>query len=125
MWRDAADEWGEPLFQQAGCIWFARREDGFEAASEMTLRRLEIPVERLTPADVTARWPQIDASDLVFAIHEPEAARRCFGDGDPAFERYHDQEWGFPVLDERGLFERGCIVRRAFAKQRPARKRRH
>ena len=21
-------------------------------------------------------------------------------------ERYHDQEWGFPVLDERGLFER-------------------
>lgn len=33
-------------------------------------------------------------------------ARRCFGDGDPLFERYHDEEWGFPVLDERGLFER-------------------
>lgn len=32
--------------------------------------------------------------------------RRCFGDGDPLFERYHDDEWGFPVLDERGLFER-------------------
>jgi DNA-3-methyladenine glycosylase I len=32
--------------------------------------------------------------------------RRCFGDGDPLFERYHDEEWGFPVLDERGLFER-------------------
>ena len=31
---------------------------------------------------------------------------RCFGDGDPVFERYHDEEWGFPVLDERGLFER-------------------
>jgi DNA-3-methyladenine glycosylase I len=31
---------------------------------------------------------------------------RCFGDGDPAMERYHDEEWGFPVLDERGLFER-------------------
>jgi DNA-3-methyladenine glycosylase I len=31
---------------------------------------------------------------------------RCFGDGDPLFERYHDEEWGFPVLDERGLFER-------------------
>ena len=34
------------------------------------------------------------------------AKRRCFGDGDPLFERYHDEEWGFPVLDERGLFER-------------------
>ena len=31
---------------------------------------------------------------------------RCFGDGDPVYERYHDEEWGFPVLDERGLFER-------------------
>ena len=31
---------------------------------------------------------------------------RCFGDGDPLMERYHDREWGFPVLDERGLFER-------------------
>ncbi len=31
---------------------------------------------------------------------------RCFGDGDPEMERYHDEEWGFPVLSERGLFER-------------------
>jgi DNA-3-methyladenine glycosylase I len=31
---------------------------------------------------------------------------RCFGDGDPLMERYHDREWGFPTLDERGLFER-------------------
>jgi DNA-3-methyladenine glycosylase I len=31
---------------------------------------------------------------------------RCFGDGDSLYERYHDEEWGFPVLDERGLFER-------------------
>jgi DNA-3-methyladenine glycosylase I len=33
-------------------------------------------------------------------------AGRCFGDGDPVYEEYHDNEWGFPVLDERGLFER-------------------
>jgi DNA-3-methyladenine glycosylase I len=39
------------------------------------------------------------------AIPAPPAGR-CFGDGDPLFERYHDEEWGFPVLDERGLFER-------------------
>ena len=34
---------------------------------------------------------------------------RCFGDGDPLYERYHDQEWGRPVRDERGLFERLCL----------------
>ena len=31
---------------------------------------------------------------------------RCFGDGDPLYERYHDEEWGVPVRDERGLYER-------------------
>jgi len=34
------------------------------------------------------------------------APGRCFGDGDPLYERYHDEEWGRPVRDERGLFER-------------------
>jgi len=47
----------------------------------------------------------------VYAEHEAVRALnsirgRCFGDGDPIYERYHDEEWGFPVLDERGLFER-------------------
>jgi DNA-3-methyladenine glycosylase I len=31
---------------------------------------------------------------------------RCFGDGDPLYAAYHDDEWGHPVTDERGLFER-------------------
>jgi DNA-3-methyladenine glycosylase I len=31
---------------------------------------------------------------------------RCFGSGDPLYRAYHDEEWGRPVRDERGLFER-------------------
>jgi DNA-3-methyladenine glycosylase I len=31
---------------------------------------------------------------------------RCFGDGDELYAAYHDDEWGRPVRDERGLFER-------------------
>ena len=31
---------------------------------------------------------------------------RCFGDGDPLYERYHDEEWGRPVAEENALFER-------------------
>ncbi len=37
------------------------------------------------------------------------ARNRCFGTGDPLYERYHDEEWGNPVQDEpdeRELFER-------------------
>lgn len=34
---------------------------------------------------------------------------RCFGDHNELYGDYHDHEWGRPVLDERGLFERICL----------------
>ena len=34
---------------------------------------------------------------------------RCFGDGDPLYERYHDAEWGRPVADEHRLLEKLCL----------------
>ena len=40
------------------------------------------------------------------AARAPGAGRRCFGDGDPLYERYHDTEWGVPVRGDRELYER-------------------
>ena len=37
-------------------------------------------------------------------MHAPQF--RCFGDGDPLYERYHDEEWGFPVRGDVALYER-------------------
>ena len=34
------------------------------------------------------------------------AELRCFGGDDPLYRAYHDEEWGRPVRDDRGLFER-------------------
>ena len=34
---------------------------------------------------------------------------RCFGDGDPVYERYHDTEWGRPQRSERALYEKICL----------------
>jgi DNA-3-methyladenine glycosylase I len=34
---------------------------------------------------------------------------RCWETTDPAYNAYHDEEWGRPVLDERGLYERLCL----------------
>lgn len=36
----------------------------------------------------------------------PLVAGRCFGDGDPLYAAYHDDEWGVPVHGEHALFER-------------------
>jgi len=35
--------------------------------------------------------------------------RRCWESADPLYVAYHDEEWGRPVLDERGLYERLCL----------------
>ena len=32
--------------------------------------------------------------------------KRCWGDGDPEMEKYHDEEWGVPVRNDNMLFER-------------------
>ncbi len=35
---------------------------------------------------------------------------RCWGAGtDPLYQRYHDEEWGRPVGDDRRLFEKICL----------------
>jgi DNA-3-methyladenine glycosylase I len=40
----------------------------------------------------------------------PDGKRRCaWGNADDAYRDYHDTEWGRPVTDERGLYERLCL----------------
>ena len=34
---------------------------------------------------------------------------RCWPTTDPLYIAYHDDEWGRPVVDERGLYERFCL----------------
>ena len=36
-------------------------------------------------------------------------ARHCWETSDPLYERYHDEEWGRPVRDDHGLYERMCL----------------
>lgn len=40
----------------------------------------------------------------------PDGARRCWwAVSAPEYVRYHDEEWGRPVLDDDGIFERLCL----------------
>ena len=39
-----------------------------------------------------------------------DASERCWWPGhDPIYIDYHDREWGFPVADDRRLFEKLCL----------------
>ena len=47
------------------------------------------------------------ASDVV---NGPDGKRRCrWGDSDDRYRLYHDTEWGRPIVDEQGLYERLCL----------------
>jgi glycine/D-amino acid oxidase-like deaminating enzyme len=72
-WTALGDEIGDPIFVEAGCLWFAGRPDGFEAASAATLERLAIPVERLSAVNVRERWPHVAIDDDESAVFEAEA----------------------------------------------------
>ena len=47
LWRELEAESSTDLLIECGLVWFARRADGWEAASERTMRAQDIPVERL------------------------------------------------------------------------------
>jgi sarcosine oxidase len=73
LWRALEAETGEELLVECGIAWFAHREDGWEAASERTLRARGIPVERLDLAATAERFPSLGTRDLTFSVWEPEA----------------------------------------------------
>ncbi len=35
--------------------------------------------------------------------------QRCWESADPGYNAYHDDEWGRPITDERGVYERLCL----------------
>ncbi len=45
-------------------------------------------------------------TDIRTVAEDAGAAARCFGDGDPLYSAYHDDEWGVPVHGESALLER-------------------
>jgi sarcosine oxidase len=73
LWRELEAESGADLLIECGLAWFARRQDGWEAASEATMRAQDIPVERLTVEEGSRLFPSFRGEDLEFVLFEPEA----------------------------------------------------
>jgi sarcosine oxidase len=73
LWRELEEETGTHLLVEAGLVWLAHREDGWESESERVLREEGIAVERLDPDALARLYPSIRTDDLAFALHEPEA----------------------------------------------------
>ena len=66
------------------------------------------PVPGRTPARALSKPPRPPSHEGLFA--GDDGAWRCaWCAATPGYRRYHDEEWGFPVTDDRRLFEKLCL----------------
>ena len=73
LWRELEAECGEDLLVECGLTWFARREDGWEAATRTVFEAQGIPHAVLAPEDGAGMYPSWSPRGLAFLLHEPEA----------------------------------------------------
>ena len=73
LWKQFFRRMGQPLFHRTGILWLAKREDRYLRESHRILRKLHVPVERLSRREVLRRFPQFAPVDVNLALFEPES----------------------------------------------------
>ena len=73
IWKQFAEEAGEPLFHPTGVLWLADDGDEYTKQSYDAAKRAKAKVEKLTPAEIGKRWPQFAIDDVTWASFEPNS----------------------------------------------------
>ena len=81
IWQEYERQWNLKLFFRSGALRMAGADDSYESSALPMLRQAGIPFEKLTAAECSRRWPQMDFDGVSWAVYEPEsgflAARRA------------------------------------------------
>ncbi len=73
LWQENETRWQRQILHRTGVMWMATSaDDQFERSSLPMLREAGIAYEELSGTEVGRRWPQINAEDVRWAIHEPD-----------------------------------------------------
>lgn len=70
-WKQLSLASGLPIFHQAGVLFFSAARDAYLTDSLAVARRLNLPTEELTPADLVRRYPMIDFTGIATGLIEP------------------------------------------------------
>ena len=73
LWKELEKRLSTKLMDECGVAWFAHDEAGWASASQLTLQKEGIPVERLDPSDGDKLYPSFGYHDLSFILFEPNA----------------------------------------------------
>ncbi|CAN5785943.1 FAD-dependent oxidoreductase [soil metagenome] len=73
-WLELSQAWDVELYRETGALVLAEEgRSGWEEAAIPTLGRLGVPVLKLSPSELSVRYPHIDFQRVAFALYEPEA----------------------------------------------------
>jgi sarcosine oxidase len=74
LWQELFEESRQPLFHRTGVLWIGRPGHAYSEATRDTLQRAGVPIELLSAADITRRYPQLHLGDAdAFGIFEPRS----------------------------------------------------
>jgi sarcosine oxidase len=73
VWKEFFARTGQPLFHRTGVLWLADASDPSIAQTATTLKKVGIPFEKLSRAELAKRFPQIGAGPSMVGLFEPES----------------------------------------------------
>lgn len=73
LWEKLDASVDEPLYVETGALWMHRCDDAYVRSSLPILKELGFPVEQMTVADATKRYPQIDFRGIQSVLLEKRA----------------------------------------------------
>jgi sarcosine oxidase len=72
LWQELFARVDQRLFHRTGVLWLAHDDDPYLMQTAETLEKIGIPLEKLTTAEVSRRYPQIGLERISWALLEPE-----------------------------------------------------
>src|SRR6266567_4330347 len=80
LWQENERRWNVKLFFRSGALRMAGADDSYERAALPVLQQAGIRFEKLSTAECTKRWSQINFEGVSWSVYEPDsgflAARR-------------------------------------------------
>jgi sarcosine oxidase len=73
LWSDFFAGTNRNLLHRIGVLWIAKPGNSYAVQSKEMLRKMQVPFEDLSPADLSRRYPQIHLQPDTAAIFEPES----------------------------------------------------
>ena len=81
LWQENEQRWNVKLFFRTGVLWMTGSDDSYESAALPLMSEAGIRFEKLSAAECSKRWPQINFDGISWSIYEPDsgylAARRA------------------------------------------------